>query len=204
MRRYKEDVRTALPRLQTGRYKTLYVDPPWAWMRGGSSAKGTIGKLTGKTCVGSQGATPYQGLSTKELVALGAEVRRIAATNAHLYLWTVNKTVPDTVALLDAWGFRWVTMITWDKGRPGLAKYFKGVTEHCVFGVRGTLPYKFINGKMAQGRTLITERMTDHSRKPAAMREMIERVSYAPYLELFGRRVPKNWDAIGLELEPSK
>jgi hypothetical protein len=30
---------------------------------------------------------------------------------------------------------------------------------------------------------------------------MIERVSYGPYLELFGRRVPRNWDAIGNELE---
>jgi N6-adenosine-specific RNA methylase IME4 len=93
-------------------------------------------------------------------------------------------------------------MITWDKGRPGIAKYFQGVTEHCIFAARGFVPYKFVDGKMAQGRTLITERMTDHSRKPAAMYEMIERVSYGPYLELFARRNPsRKWDAIGLELE---
>jgi N6-adenosine-specific RNA methylase IME4 len=109
--------------------------------------------------------------------------------------------VPDAAKIIEAWGYRWVTMITWDKGRPGIAKYFQGVTEHCVFAVRGSVPYKFVDGKMQQGRTLVAEQKTDHSRKPVAMCEVIERVSYGPYLELFGRRVPKNWDAIGLELE---
>jgi hypothetical protein len=33
------------------------------------------------------------------------------------------------------------------------------------------------------------------------MREVIERVSWTPCLELFARRCPKNWNAIGLELE---
>jgi len=30
---------------------------------------------------------------------------------------------------------------------------------------------------------------------------MIEKVSRGPYLELFGRKVPAKWDAVGLELE---
>lgn len=200
MRRLKEDIRTALSKLPAGRYKTLYADPPWKWMKGGTKRyTPTQGANIGRE-FSPVGNTPYDGLSTKELVTLGDQVRRVAAPNAHLYLWTVNKTVPDAVEIITAWGFRWVTMITWDKGRPGIAKYFQGVTEHCVFAVRGTLPYKFVDGKMAQGRTLISERGTDHSRKPAIMREMIERVSYPPYLELFGRTVPKTWDAVGLQL----
>lgn len=200
MRHYKEDIRTALPKLPAGKYKTLYMDPPWQWMKGGAKCyMPSQGTNVGRK-FHSVGVTPYDGLSTKELAALGPQIQRISAVNAHLYLWTVNKTIPDAVQLVEAYGFRWVSMITWDKGRPGIAKYFQGVTEHCVFAVRGILPYKFTNGKMAQGRTLINERMTDHSRKPAAMREMIERVSYGPCLELFGRTVPKSWDAIGLQL----
>jgi N6-adenosine-specific RNA methylase IME4 len=203
MRRYKEDVRTALPKLPTGRYKTLYVDPPWNWMRGGHGPdvrKRSV--LTGRTNYSSVGATPYVGMSTKDLLALAPQIKRVAAADSHLYLWTVNKTVPDAARLVEAWGYRWVTMITWDKGRPGIAKYFQGVTEHCIFAARGSVPYKFVDGKMAQGRTLISERMTDHSRKPAAMREIIECVSYGPYLELFARCNPsRKWDAVGLELE---
>jgi N6-adenosine-specific RNA methylase IME4 len=147
------------------------------------------------------GATPYVRMSVKELIALGPEIKRVAMQSSHLYLWTVNKTFPDAVRILEAWGYRWVTVVTWDKQRPGIAKYFQGTTEHCIFGVRGNPPYKFVDGKMQQGRTLITERMTDHSRKPVAMREAIEKVSRGPFLELFGRRVPKGWDAIGFELE---
>ena len=203
MRRYKEDIRTALARLQAGRYRTIYADPPWAWMRGGSSAPGAISKITGRGCAGTMGATPYNLMKTDELVALGPLVKRVAAADSHLYLWTINKTVPDAAAIIEAWGYRWTSMITWAKdGGPGLAKYFQGVTEHCVFAVRGRLPYRFIDGRMAQGRTLISAPRGVHSEKPAAMREMIERVSYSPYLELFARRNPsRKWDAVGLELE---
>lgn len=203
-RRLREDVRTALGKLPAGRYGVVYADPPWDWMRGGTNPQTNVrGANAGRHYNTNVGNTPYIGLNTKELIALGPEIRRVAANDSHLYLWTVNKTFPDAVKILESWGYRWVTVVTWDKGRPGLAKYFQGMTEHCVFGVRGSPPYKFHpeTGKMQQGRTLIEERMTDHSRKPAAMREAIEKVSRGPFLELFGRRVPKNWDAIGLELE---
>lgn len=33
-----------------------------------------------------------------------------------------------------------------------------------------------------------------HSEKPAEMRRMIERVSYPPYIELFGRERVPGWD----------
>lgn len=201
LRRVRGDVREALKQFPKGYYKTLYIDPPWAWMRGGGSAKGTVSKFTGKKCVGYMGATPYELMSTLELLRLANDVQRITAADAHLYLWTVNKMIPDAVCLVEAYGFRWITMITWDKGRPSLGKYFQGLTEHCVFGVRGSPSYKFVDGKMQQGRTLISERMRDHSRKPDAMYAMIERVSYAPFLELFARRTPSHWNAVGLELE---
>ena len=201
MKHLRERLETGLPKLKASHYKTLYMDPPWGWMRGGASAKGTISNQTGRTCVGAQGATPYEGMSTPELLALAPQIRRIMAADPHLYIWTVNKTVPDVVQMVEAYGYRWITMITWDKQKPGLAKYYQGVTEHCVFAAKGSVPYKFIDGKMAQGRTLILERMTVHSAKPAAMRAMIERVSAGPYLELFARKVPQNWGAIGLECE---
>jgi len=60
---------------------------------------------------------------------------------------------------------------------------------------------KVKDGKRQQGTTLIIAPRLAHSEKPAQMREYIERVSYEPRLELFGRSVPADWDAIGLELE---
>jgi N6-adenosine-specific RNA methylase IME4 len=172
-------------------------------MQGGYKQRDFMSKTTGRSNKSFIGDTPYAGMSTKDLLALAPQIQRIAAIDSHLYLWTVNKTVPDAAQIIEAWGYRWVTMITWSKMRPGIAKYFQGMTEHCVFAVRGHPPYKFIDGKMAQGRTLIeAKHIGVHSEKPAAMREMIERVSYGPYLELFARRNPsRKWDAVGLELE---
>ena len=74
------------------------------------------------------GATLYILMGVKDLVVLADQVKRIAAVDSHLYLWTVNKTVPDAARIVEAWGYRWVSMVTWDKGRPGIAKYFQGMT----------------------------------------------------------------------------
>ena len=100
--------------------------------------------------------------------------------------------------LLDKWGFEYVTTITWQKDRIGLGQYYRGITEHCIFAVtKKRLPYKVINGKRAQGVTGFCEAKTVHSRKPAKMREMIERVGYGPRLELFARQAFPGWDCWG-------
>jgi integrase/N6-adenosine-specific RNA methylase IME4 len=136
-----------------------------------------------------------------DLLSLSGHVRRIAAPAAHLYLWVTNNFLEDGLELARAWGFEYKTLITWAKDRFGLGQYFRGQTEHCIFAVKNVLPYKVKGGKRQQGTTLITAPRSAHSEKPAQMREYIERVSYEPRLELFGRNVPAEWDAIGLELE---
>lgn len=84
---------------------------------------------------------------------------------------------------------------------PGLGQYFRGVTESCLFGVKGNLPYKTNEeGKRLQGLTGFVAPRTIHSRKPQEMRMMIERVSYPPYLELFARQDFDGWDHWGNEL----
>lgn len=37
----------------------------------------------------------------------------------------------------------------------------------------------------------------EHSKNPEEMRVMIEKVSYAPYIELFAREYPAGWDVWG-------
>lgn len=63
------------------------------------------------------------------------------------------------------------------------------------------LPYKVIDGKRQQGVTGFYEPKRDHSRKPDKMREMIERVSYAPRIELFARAKTAGWDVWGNEVD---
>lgn len=216
--RFREDIRTALPKLESGKYKTIYADPPWDESGGG------------KICRGAQGH--YGLMKQKDLLALSSEVKRITAPAAHLYLWVTNTFLEDGLDLMKAWGFEYKTNIAWVKDNFGIGQYFRGQHELCLFGCKGVLPYKTgtrpmtekeisldiragdegfggkgVNGdgtvtQRLQGRTMFTAPRMEHSAKPLEMRTMIEKVSYGPRLELFGRlNVPMDWDAIGNELE---
>jgi N6-adenosine-specific RNA methylase IME4 len=169
------------------KYKTIYADPPWKEVGGGKKG-------------GKRGADRhYPLMSTKEIMAL--PVNEIAAENCHLYLWVTNNFLKDGLKVMEAWGFRYVTMITWQKDKMGLGQYFRGMTEHCLFGVKGVLPYKVKNGKRQQGVTGFYEPRGRHSAKPYEMRKMIQKVSYQPAIELFAREKFKGWDVWGNEVK---
>lgn len=103
---------------------------------------------------------------------------------------------------MEAWGFQYVTTITWQKDRAGLGQYYRGMTEHCLFGTtKKRLPYKIVDGKRQQGVTGFLEARREHSQKPERMRQMIETVSYGPMIELFAREQRIGWDAWGLEVQ---
>ena len=92
-------------------------------------------------------------MKTKDIIKLN--VSSIAAENAHLYLWVTNSFLSDGLKVMEAWGFKYKTTITWVKDRFGLGQYFRGQTEQCLFGVKGMIPYKTINRKRQQGTTVI-------------------------------------------------
>lgn len=126
-------------------------------------------------------------MKTKDILALPVH-ELIDPEGCHLYLWTTNNFLPDALEVVKAWGFEYVTLITWMKDRQGLGQYYRGLTEHCIFArTKKRLPYKMLDGKRQQGVTGFQEAKSAHSRKPETMRRMIERVSYAPRIELFAR-----------------
>ena len=165
-------------------YKTIYADPPWNEQGGGKIKRGAD--------------RHYPLMKNKEILGMANEVKRISEDNAHLYLWTTNNFLPLALDVVKEWGFEYKTCITWVKDRIGLGQYFRGMSEHCLFGVRGSLPYKINeNSKRMQGFTVITQKKTRHSEKPYKMREMVEKVSYSPYIELFARTKSPNRSTMG-------
>lgn len=167
------------------KYSTILADPPWNEKGGGKIKRGAD--------------RHYPLLKTEQIMAL--PVQQFAEPNAHLYLWTTNNHLPDALRVMEAWGFKYKTMITWAKDRIGIGQYFRGMTEHVLFGVQGNIPYRFrADGKRAQGRTLITAPKGAHSEKPEELRAMIQIVSPGPYLELFAREKAPGWDIWGNEL----
>jgi N6-adenosine-specific RNA methylase IME4 len=167
------------------KYYTILADPPWMESGGGKIKRGADAH--------------YPLMKTRDIIAL--PVKEIAEPNCHLYLWTTNNFLPDALKVIQAWGFEYKTCITWFKDRFGLGQYFRGITEHCLFGVKGVLPYKVNDGKRQQGITAIQAPRREHSRKPDELYSMIEKVSYGPYMELFARQRREGWDAWGNEID---
>lgn len=166
------------------KYKTIYADPPWNESGGGKIKRGAD--------------RHYPLMKTKEICDL--PVGGISDENCHLYLWTTNNFMKDALKVIEAWGFRYVTTITWMKDKMGLGQYYRGMTEHCLFAVKGKLPYKVLDGKRQQGKTGFMAPRTIHSKKPEEMRKMIEKVSYVPAIELFAREERDGWDCWGNEV----
>jgi len=195
-----------------GTYRCVLADPPWNEAGGGKIKRGAD--------------RHYPLMKTREICAL--PVSTWAASDAHAYVWATNNFLADGLEVMKAWGFRYVTKIDWFKRGDwlripedledasedqyvdadlacGLGQYFRGCTESCLFGVRGQVPYQMLpNGKRAQGKTGFHAPRGEHSAKPAKMREMIERVSPGPRLELFARQPAPGWDVWGLEADGSR
>lgn len=127
---------------------------------------------------------------------------------SHLYLWTPNALLEEALGVMKAWGWVYKTDITWFKVRKdggpdgrGCGFFFRGVTEHLLFGTRGGLR----TGPAGRRQTnIIIEAKREHSRKPDGQYGIIESCSPGPYLELFARGPARvGWTAWGEEAEAS-
>jgi N6-adenosine-specific RNA methylase IME4 len=168
----------------TERFSTVVLDPPWDWGDEGDAEQ--LGR-----------ARPtYATLSLDDITAL--PIQDLSQANAHLYLWITNRSLPKGFALLERWGFRYVTCLTWVKPSFGMGNYFRGSTEHVLFGVKGTLPLL----RRDQGTWLSAERPAGHSAKPEAFYHLVESCSPGPWLELFARQARPGWTVWGAEVSP--
>lgn len=165
------------------RFATLVLDPPWDWGDEGDADQ--LGR-----------ARPtYATLSFEEL--LKVPVPDLADQDAHLYLWITNRSLPKGFYLLQQWGFRYVTTLTWPKPSFGLGNYFRGQTEHVLFGVRGSQPLK-----RKDAPTLLPTWQRGphgHSSKPLEFYDFVESCSPGPYVELFARFRRPGWAFWGAE-----
>ena len=174
------------------RYRTIVADPPWPY---GSNVFASGFKKNGSKAVTVD--MPYPPMSIDAICSLAPP----AQENAHLYLWTTNAFMDEAHDVVRAWGFVPKTICTYGKvtpeGRPSARTgyYFRGATEHVLFGVRGSLPLQ-VSEAVA---TLWLWPRLPHSVKPDAFYDLVERVSPGPYLELFARRARFGWDYWGDE-----
>jgi len=178
--------------VRSRKFRTILVDPPWQFQN-----------RTGKISPEHRRLSRYGTMSLEEIKALPVQ----AATDAnHLYLWVPNALLPNGLAVMEAWGFKYKTNLVWRKIRKdggsdgrGVGFYFRNVTELLLFGVRGK------NARtLAPGRRQVNyleSRKREHSRKPDEQYAIIEACSSGPYLELFARGERRGWKSWGNEAD---
>lgn len=174
---------TADPTVLGAVFTTVLIDPPWDW-----GDEGDVDQL-------GRARPDYATMSIEQLTAL--PVASLSDRDAHLYLWITNRSLPKGFGLLEAWRFRYVTMLTWPKSSFGMGNYFRGQTEHLLFGVRGSLPLK-----RKDAATLLPawkRGPSGHSSKPVEIHEFIESCSPGPYLEMFSRIKREGWTVWGAD-----
>jgi N6-adenosine-specific RNA methylase IME4 len=102
----------------------------------------------------------------------------------------------EAFAVLDAWGFKQKTILTWAKDCMGMGDWLRGKTEHCLMAVRGKPVVELTNQT-----TLLLAKRRRNSQKPVEFYDFVEKLCPAPrYADLFSRyRHNEKWDCHGDE-----
>jgi N6-adenosine-specific RNA methylase IME4 len=158
----------------------ILVDPPLLQGQGNPHARSA--------------ARHYPVLSADAIAAL--PVAALAAPDCALFLWALWPALPDALAMIEAWGFEYITnAFLWVKQTPsgdklwtGLGGWTRSNSEPCLLAVKGN-PKRLARDV----HQVIMTPLREHSRKPDEIYDRIERLVAGPYLELFAREQRAGW-----------
>lgn len=159
-------------------FGTIYADPPWEYSNQRTRAATS---------------RHYETMLPNEIATL--PISELSAEQAHLHLWTTNAFLFECPMIMEAWGFEWKSAFIWVKQQMGIGNYWRVSHEFLLLGVKGGLAFQAKDEK-----SWIELPRGKHSVKPEEIVDKIEKVSPAPYLELFGRRERKNWTVWGNQI----
>jgi N6-adenosine-specific RNA methylase IME4 len=174
-----------------GPYRTIVADVPWP------------ADIDGERDVEGRGYYPYKTMTLDDIAAIDVP-SIVHPDGCALWFWVTNFHLARGchVPILEAWGFKGSTMLTWCKEAMRQGQRLRGATEHAILAVRGEVPC--LAGRYI---TWFSPREGDsrreHSGKPAEFFDIVQAVTPASrYAYLFaGRDLPENWDGHGDRIE---
>lgn len=177
------------------KYNVIYEDPPWKY---------------GSKEIQKYGGTRFRSLNevykTEKTSDMERwDIKRITEKDCAIFMWTTDAHVKQAIKLMEAWGFKYVTIaFIWAKTTKNgkqvsnLGAWTMKNCEIVLFGTRGAmLKYK----KSNKVKQLFYAERREHSRKPGCVRKFIEELfGDIPRIELFARETAQGWDAWGDEV----
>ena len=183
---YKREKETGVSVLPDGPFSCIVADPPWPV------------KVTGKMARHSAPRElPYKTMTVEQIAAL--PVGDVAGEGAHCWLWTTNGFLRPAFDVMEAWGFKYLTTVTWVKP-SGYGPWFVSTTQHVLFGYKGKC--RFPLGRYKPTHFTATPRR--HSEKPDEFYDLAREVSPGPRLDMFNRRQIDGFEGWGDESPQSR
>jgi len=172
-------VDTALP---SNKYRVIYADPPWKY---------------GDNLTENYGSAKYHypTMTLTELKAL--PVKELTENNSVLFLWVTSPMIPESLEVIEAWGFDYKASFIWDKVKHNMGHYNSVRHELLFICTKGScLPD---NSKLFDSVQTIERGM--HSEKPNEFRQIIDQLyNSGKRIELFSRSKCEGWDSWGNEI----
>ena len=179
----------AKPKALEGKYRILYVDPPWKYI--GLNQADEYGHAE----------RHYDCLSDEQLIAYKPDGRRtvkeMADNNSVLFIWVTSPMLERCFPIIRAWGFSYKSSFVWDKIKHNMGHYTSVRHEFLLIATKGscTPDVKKLHD------SVVSIKRTEHSRKPKEFRSMIERMyNHGRKLQLFSREAVPDWDMVGNEI----
>ena len=172
------------------KYNIIYADPPWKFR---NNKSGSLNGLADHH---------YDTMTAEDIQNL--PIADLAADDCVLIMWWVGSQPQEAIDLVEAWGFKLKTMtgFNWVKMTKkwlfffGMGFWTRAGSECCLIAVKGRAK------PASRGvRSVIQERATKHSEKPAIFRDrIVELCGDLPRIELFARKKAEGWDSWGNEI----
>lgn len=171
-----------LPKLES---QVLYADPPWAFSNSGfdqSAAQVYPTLAIENICQYTDGEKTVKQLAKdKESV---------------LFLWVPEALLPEGLQVVKAWGFEYKAQMVWKKDRaPGMGWWVNSKHELLFIGARGTELHP-----ATKFDSVFEAPVSNHSKKPELVYEMIEKMYTGPFIELFARNTRPGWVSWGNDI----
>jgi N6-adenosine-specific RNA methylase IME4 len=164
-------------------YGVIYADPAWKYDNTGTGLKGVADDH----------------YPTAELQKI-CDLEVPAADDCVLFLWATIPMLPEALAVMSAWGFKYKSGCGWIKDRVGNGYWFRGALELLLVGIKGNVPAPAPGDQPPQ---VVEAPRARHSEKPDCFASMIATLfPNTPRVELFARKARPGWDCWGNEIEP--
>lgn len=178
-------------------YSTIYADPPWPFRNRSSNGAAD---------------NHYPPMPMDNILA--EPVKKLVGKKAHLHLWVPASFLEEGLAVIKAWGFIYKGYFVWVKKHIGAGNYYRRSDELMLFGDRHIgIDQEMLMLGTRGGEVFLDHSIRswqeyarrEHSRKPDEVRDMVEKVSPGPYLEMYSRNKPKrNWTCYGNQIVRSQ